>query len=247
MTKDTLPKQLSREDSGFTLLEVLLAMVIMSVMMTITYLSLESILQSKAIIGDEQEVERLELVLARRLAREFQLIRAVGRLPDRANLQPTGSGVAPPPLQAPPLLGEEDSLPNGNPGDSITFVASSVGQNFLDDRVSNSGLVQVSYSLREDPEREKKEDYPVYSLIREEIPHQKPWDQAYQRTVRFPLVDFVEGMKLEYFDYQNEKWTRTWDNNSGGPLPRLIRFTIQVRTPLGKEKLIRGTLPVVGR
>ena len=50
-------------------------------------------------------------------------------------------------------------------------------------------LIALYKKLKEDPEREAQEDYRVYSLIREETPHQKPFDQAYED---------VHGHELEY-------------------------------------------------
>ncbi|MCI5066711.1 prepilin-type N-terminal cleavage/methylation domain-containing protein [bacterium] len=234
----TPPASPPLEDRGFTLIEVLLAIGILSVMVTLSYSSIESILRSKKAIENDQEIERLELVLMRRLTREFQLAYPnLPRLPPADNLKQRFSSRE-------NLLGKQGTMPNGQPGDSVTFVAISAGQQFLEDRRSNSGLVQITYSLREDPERAPQEEYPVYSLIREEVPYKRPYEQAYAEALRFPLLDFAEGLQIEYFDLREGVWTREWGDEERRDLPALLRFTLSVRSPNGKPARIRATVPM---
>ncbi|MCB0328917.1 MAG: prepilin-type N-terminal cleavage/methylation domain-containing protein [Bdellovibrionales bacterium] len=228
----------SNKSGGFTLLEVILAIVVMTIMLGLTYTSMESILRAKKVIEDEQEIERLELVLVRRLSREFQLAYSgIPRLPPQDDLKTRYSA-------SESMLGEEGDMPNGQPGDAITFVAISAGQVFLEDKLSNTGIVQIKYSLKEDPEREPREDYPVYSLVREEIPFERPFEKAYAKAIRFPLMDFAEGFMLEYFDVEKEVWVRVWGDEEHKDLPAMLRFSIFVRTPEGKPKKIQATVPL---
>jgi prepilin-type N-terminal cleavage/methylation domain-containing protein len=223
---------------GFTLIEVLLAITALSIMLTLSYSTISSLLSAKSIIEDEQEIERLELVLIKRLSRELQLATA-------------GIAIMPPPdetetqyTSADNLIGERNELPNGLPGDSITFIGLNAGQNFLEDRPAQTGLVQISYSLKQDPERAPQEDYPVYSLIREEVPYERPFNEAFQKAVRFPLVDTVESLSFEYFDMATKEWSRTWGDAQKKELPAMVRCTIKVRTPRAIPKTISVTVPL---
>ncbi len=227
-----------KDESGFTLIEILLAVGILGFIMSISYGAIGSIVRTKRILEDEQEIERIDHVLVRRLTQEFQLsYPGIPRLPPRDNLDERFHSND-------NMLGEEDSLSNGRPGDSITFVALSAGQYFMEGKNANAGLVQISYRVLEDPEREKEEDYPVYSLVREEVPYTRPFDTVYDQAVRFPLVEIVESFQLEYFDIKSETWTRTWGDGDRTGLPAMIRFTIEVRSPEGKPRIIQGTAPL---
>lgn len=223
---------------GFTLIEVLLAITALSIMLTLSYSTISSLLSAKSIIEDEQEVERLELVLIKRLSRELQLATA-------------GISIMPPPddtetqyTSADNLIGERNELPNGLPGDTITFIGLNAGQNFLEDRPAQTGLVQISYLLKQDPERIPQEDYPVYSLIREEVPYERPFKEAFEKAVRFPLVDTVESLSFEYFDMATREWSRTWGDGQKKELPAMVRCTLKVRTPRSVPKTISVTVPL---
>ncbi|MCB0319415.1 MAG: prepilin-type N-terminal cleavage/methylation domain-containing protein [Bdellovibrionales bacterium] len=241
------PRVLSQPKYGaaqgaFTLVEVLISLAIVGFMLSVAYGSVSSVIRSKNLLTDEQEVVRIEHVMVRRMVRELQLsYLGVPRLPPRDDLEKRFHSTE-------NLFGEEKRLPNGRPGDEITFIALSAGQYFLDSRPTNNGLVQISYRVLEDPENENPNDFPVYSLIREEVPYITPYEKAYEDAVRFPLLENVESFKLEYFDMKTQEWRRSWgEDDAHAELPGMVRFTIDLRSPQGKPQQITGTAALRAR
>ena len=231
-------KKTHESSLGFTLIEVLLAITALSIMLTLSYSTLSSLLSAKSIVEDEQEIERLELVLIKRLSRELQL--ASAGMP----LMPPEGDTETRYTSADNLIGKQGELSNGLPGDSITFIGMHAGQSFLEDRSANTGLVQITYSLKKDPERAAQAPYEVFSLIREETPYKRPFQEAYKKAIRFPLAETVESLSFEYFDMATNEWSRTWGEDKKKELPAMVRCAITLRTPKEIPKTISVTVPM---
>lgn len=226
------------EQSGFTLVEIVIAISVLAVMLTLSYSSINTLISSKEILEDQQTIDRIEQVLVRRICQELQLAYPnIPRLPPADDLDKRFHSYE-------SFLGEPSSLPTGRPADSITFVAISAGQYFMEDRTANAGLVQISYRVLEDPELSEETGERSFSLIREEIPYKRPFEKAHQEAVRFPLVQGVDGLMFEYYDSNTEKWVTSWGDEQYRDLPAMVRFTLLLRTPKGKERVITGSAPL---
>ena len=221
--------------TGFTIIELVLAIAILSVMLTLSYGSINSILRTKQILDDEQEVERAEQVLVRRLVQEFQLSFGRALLPPQNSLSTRYASNQ-------NFIGVTDTIGDGQPADSVTFVARGAGQYFLEGRSSNSKTIQISYKIIRDPKNRGPDGEDLYALIREEVPYKRPYEQAYEEAIRFPLLESVDGLRLQYYDVENTEWVDTWgEDPSRRDTPKMISFTIFLKTPNGKERSISGT------
>lgn len=216
-------------NTGFTLLEVVFSIAILAIIASMTYGSLQQIMLSKKVLDDGRDARFIANSLLNRVTRELQLANDQNRLlPDSAGSNLTA-------LRPDRLIGRKVDLPNGRRGDQITFLALEAGQ-YLPDGGRHSGQVQISYRVEPDPDVKSGEPA-RYMLIREETPHTTPYDKALQRTVAFPITRDLVSFRLEYFSPRADQWLEEWDAQVPDRLPSLIRFSIRLRSPLGREVL----------
>lgn len=233
-------KQNLRTESAFTLIEIVISISILSVIMTITYSGMTQILRAKNILDDRRETNSVAYSLINRITREFQLAYSgIGLLPDRE--VPDGP-------QKPSdynMVGENKSLSNGKRGDSITFVALEGGQ-YLPDGGTHSGLVQITYRVAEDPDRD--ESLPKqYLLIREETPHpnnKSQFERAFAKTMIFPVTENLISLEYRYYDPEKEEFLDAWDPEQNRKLPSQLEIKLELVSPAGELNSYITTVPL---
>ena len=238
-----------RRSRGFTLVEIVIAIAILSIILGTAYSSVTQILNCKKILDDKRDLSVTAYAVLRRLTREFQL--SVDEFPLLFSEDTTDNKDIPNLF----FLGEKGSsgIGSNSSGDSVTFVAQEGGQ-YLPDGGTHTGMVQLTYRLMKDPE--KREDNAALSLVREEIPYAtlpntsdpKEWkkakEKAFKNRMTFPITDNVESFKVRYYDLENDKWVEVWDQDRKGLLPALIQFSIRLRSPLGSVQTYSTMVPI---
>lgn len=222
---------------GFTLIEVVMAITVSIVVTSVIYTSLSQVMSLKVLLDDERELGMVSNSVLDRLTRELQLITAdSGKLlPPKNNLSQTYSDNV-------DLIGESASLPNGESGDSITFIAKDGGQ-YVHDGITHTGAIQITYRVAEDPENSAGKEDASYYLIRDETPLTRKYDTAYDKTMTFPVTSRLVSLRFRYFDADEEVWSDKWDEKKY-KLPRLIQFKLKLRAPSGRIKSFATTIPI---
>jgi prepilin-type N-terminal cleavage/methylation domain-containing protein len=208
---------------GFTLVEVILAIAILAVMMTIVYRVLWGITQAKALIEDRRDGIYLANSVLNRLAGELQLAVKEPLLAPA----PGAAGSSPASGIRPYLQGS-----SGADGDTITFSAKKAGQ-FAIDASGNSGRaprVMITYSLAPDAVEAGPKDTGI-GLYRVEVPDIQPLQEAYRRRLSFPIHTSLVHLQFRYYNKRTKSWTSEWD--SPNTLPDIIEFTVALRTQQG--------------
>lgn len=214
-------------EQGFTLLEVVIAIAILSAMLLLNYKILINIMESKQILDDKREGTYLANSLLTRISRELQL--AV-----RRPLLPSCSGV--------PGSSSSDSQMNRNPmiavekvdgGTSLSFIAQEAGQ-YIPDGGTHSGLVQITYRPAKGTAEDEQLDADMFYLIREEIPYTKPLANACKKALRFPISNNLTNIEFKFYDQRSKQWLENWDNENARRLPAIIQYTASLKTPRGK-------------
>jgi type II secretion system protein J len=219
-----------RSLSGFTLLEVVFALVIFATMMTIGYQSLLYLLRSKKLLDDERDLQTIAASVLNRLTHEMELAYAAGPplLPScDAQNEKYGKNIY--------LRGDSQLLGNGEPGDQITFLAPGIGQ-YLPDAVANTGVVQVRYRVEKDSESNQ------YALVRDEIPLIRPVEKACEKLLIFSITKQIEGLKLFFFDTETDRWRDDWGEEASAKLPSMIHVMLKLRSPGGVVKTYQTTV-----
>ncbi len=222
MTPQRSPRSSRRAhtSSGFTLIEVVIAIAILAVMMTINYRILRGIVEAKKQIDDRREGMYIANSILTRMSKEIQLAVKRPLLPS----QNAAAGVGGQPSQQRVFLGTS-SLD----GASITFMARDAGQ-YVPDGGTHSGVIQLRYSAQRDPEQT---DSSLLAMVREEVPSIKPIARAYKNALRFPISNNLKSLNFRYYDGQEKQWAATWDDQRANKLPTIVEYTIELQTPGG--------------
>lgn len=224
---------------GFTLLELVFALLIFALMLSFAYGGLTSVMRTKGLLDDSREARSITNSILLRLTRELQLASAGQPLMPRPD-EVGGEG-----RRATRLLGERERLRNDQRGDSITFTATEGGQ-YVMDGSTHTGLVQITYRVEEDPEQRGEKDA-TYYLIRDETPYKRPFDKAFEQTMTFPVTKQLEAFELYYFDPDKGQWVDEWSAENNASMPAMIQFTVKIRTPSGKRESFTTAVPVRSR
>lgn len=220
--------------SGFTLIEIVVAVSIVAIILTVAYSALGQIGRSKQALDDARDVRLIANALLNRVAREFQLASSTHSL-----LPPPGSSGTSQdsPFQ---MVGESRSLGDRARGDSVRFVALEGGQ-YLPDGGAHSGAVQISYRVDENPEEQSNDpNTKTYVLVREEVPLIRPLEKAYEKAMVFPITDRLVSFSLSYYNRSDKTWSDSWESS----LPGLVRFSVELRSPLGKIHRFTSAVPL---
>lgn len=213
--------------NGLTLIEVIIAILILTVMMGTAYKGVIYIQRTRQVIIDEQEMQKISSSVIDRLTQEIELATAAGTPlmpPCGENLRDQGRNIY---FSSPPA-GRRTGANNAI--SSIKFIAPGIGQ-ALPDGIRNSGSVQVEYRVVPDPE-----DTSLLALVREELPLIKPNELACKKRLTFTITKRISSLRFEFFDFENNRWHPSWGEDRSTNLPGIVFIELKLRSPRGIEK-----------
>ncbi len=221
-------RKMPRRESGFTLIEVIIAIAILAAMVLLNYQLLRGIIKAKELIEDRRDVMYIANSLLTRLSRELQLAIAAPQHP--LFECPDGPASAPPANAGPQrfLLGESD----GKPG-TILFMAKGAGQQTADSS-GQTGVVMLKYSVEQDPDRSSDRDAPLV-LMRSETPSSGQILKDCKKDIHFPITTNLLDFSLRFYDGQKKSWSNEWKEQRALPLPHIIEFTLVLQSPMGNK------------
>lgn len=237
------------QQHGFTLVEVILAIAILAVMMTLNYRILKGITQAKRLIDDRREGMFIANSVLTRMSKELQLAVKRPLLPPPGTSPGVGSSSSTPP---PPPSGSDDpnvpapgrqpylSGKNDIEGTSIVFMAKDAAQ-FIPGGGTSAGVVQITYRTAKDPENNDRD---TLSLVREEIPNVKPVAKGYKNALRFPITNNLVSLSFRFYDNQDKQWIPSWDSSHATRLPEIIEYTITLKSALGAMQTYTSAVKV---
>jgi type II secretion system protein J len=219
-----------KSERGFTLVELVIAVSILAIILTMAYSSLEFIIRTKKLLDDRREIGAIANAVLLRVSKELQLVT------DKRLIRCKEE-------QRDPIIkleGKSSSLDAGERGDSIEFMAENAGQ-YVPGGLSNNGTVMIRYHVEKDPDSPK--DKPSsYLLIRDEVPDTRPIKVACENRMTFPIAKNVIRLEFSYYDVDKAKWNSDWENNRD--LPKMIRMVLALRSPAGVEHEFVTVLPI---
>lgn len=222
---------------GFTMMEIVIALSILALIMTVSFGAITSMARSKKLLDDQRALRSVGDAILTRMVRELQLASSEDPvLPSREN----PSEVVPQNLT---MRGESKKIDTGEHGDSIIFMAREGGQ-YLPDGGGHAGTVQISYRLERNPEAQDDRGAP-YFFIREETPNVHPAKSAYERAMVFPITENVIGLTFRYYHRDQKKWLDEWGKDSSSmKIPEMIEFTVKMRSPEGRIESFSTAVPL---
>lgn len=235
-----------KKKSGFTLVEVVIAISILSIIFGTAYSVITQIISTKRMLDDRRDISTTASSIIRRLSRELQLVIADSGKP-LVFINSSKFGGA-----SVYFYGESGNSSSGE-GTSIHFLAQEGGQ-YLPDGGTHTGLVEINYRLVRDPEGDKSD---VYSLVREETPYvslprsnnprlyQEALEKARQKRIIFPIAENVVAFDVKYYDLYNDTWVKEW-GTSMNEAPAMIHYSVSLVSPLGSVQKYATTVPIGG-
>ena len=209
---------------AFTLIEIIIAISIMSLIFYVAYRAVTQIGFAKAEIEDQRDTLQIANTILTRFARELQLVSDYQQLED-------------PSLEGYYFFGSDERISGDRDGDQITFLAEDGGQ-YVPDGQTHSGLVMISYRVVRNPERTKSGAEETFVLIRDEVPNTKPYEKALEKRMTFPITDKLVSLNFEFFDHSARSWQNDWkekfQDKAINKVPGMIRIKIRIMTNSGK-------------
>ncbi len=206
-----LPRQYRTTNSGFTLIEVLLAVFIGSIVVGVLYASFFQIIKAKEKTEEELELYHEARVVFSRLTRDLSTV-----FP-RGDLFAESAGVP-----YPYFLGAQD----GDFG-SVRFTSLSRRPST---QKGESDQTEVTYYLQ------GIENSDLYALMRRDNPRIGTENGG----TEYPISERVAGFYLNYIGSANpvegvEDIITEWDSSAIGSLPRAVNVTLVMRGPRGED------------
>lgn len=194
-------------EEGFTLLEVLLAFFIFSILFITIYTSYSSSFRTIDMTESRMELYRKAAIALERISEDLQSS-YISVLPPNSFGQPAGYTQ---------FLGEDTEI-NGKEADVLSFF-SRIPPLFREEDVTVSGQL-LSYTVIEGSEENE------LVLLRSENPE---FSDETEQSEGLVLSDGLLSVNFVYFDDQGQSH-ESWDSESeefGGTLPRMVSVTLE--------------------
>lgn len=209
----------ARNQAGMTLIEVLIAMAMVSFMLVMAWSTTSSVSEAQKYFQDVQERNHEIRVALNRMARDISSAYISGNEDTNFDNRRTL------------FLGKEDT-----PVDELRF--SSLGHVSLWANANESEQALISYHAVRD-----RDDGSRTNLVRRESRRlsNEPWES--EPAEADLLLRNVERVAFEYFDPRDNEWQDGWNTTAtdaeGDRLPERVRITVTVR--LGEREVTYST------
>ncbi len=206
--------QCQTTNSGFTLIEVLIALFIGSLIFGVLYASFFQIIKSKEIVENELELYHEARVIFSRITKDLNSIYPRGNVfLGKSNY-----------TSDEPYF--EGGLENDNSWIEFTSLSRAPSYN-----KSDSDQAQISYYIEEVEDEVEGEDTKLFSLLRRENPYIGGDEDgiSYSLSDRIVLfrLDFFSGGDIEIEDSYSEQW----NSNENLGVPMAVDIILVLRSP----------------
>jgi general secretion pathway protein J len=201
------PKSEIRNGKGFTLIEVLLAMAILAVVITVVYGSFST--ASRNI--EQAEESRNDTDVARAL---------LSRLSDDL----ANAYVNTPLAKTTVFYGKMEETESGSEKFRHDSISLTTLTNWRRPDTKEMELWEVGYFFKEKPEGQ---GYALYRrekrVLDKDIPVLEGGDE-------YEMTDRVESLQLRYYNVMNKQWGDDWDTRKSPALPKAVEITLALDT-----------------
>lgn len=210
--------QCQTTNKGYTLIEVLIALFIGSLVLVTLYASFFQIIKSKEITESELELYHEANVIISNISDDLASIY------DRGNLYLDSPGyIAPVPQFEADLQGEN----------SFIRFASLCRDPGINERDSDQAL--ISYFVQQD------EDTGLYRLYRSE----NPFFEEDSNIVSYAISERVILFRLNYMDglvIDDQNYSESWNSNERGNIPNIVELLLVLKSPRDENVEFRALI-----
>ncbi len=204
-------REIFRQERGFTLLELLVAIAISALVLMVVYQTFNGIVDSAARLEEVADLDHMARVSLGIISRE---LRSAYWKPAGANLNSTL------------IFSGTDGLAGGAASDELVFTTFTplVG---LTGTVSPN-LSVISYEL--EAAAEEEEFYLMHSEDTNSL------GQSLSQEQRYELAEHVKGLNLRYYDGEDDEWMDEWDAGLENKLPNAVEIELYFKTSSGEDQ-----------
>lgn len=220
MIKKTLklPMQWQTTSKGFTLIEVMIALFIGSLIFGVIYSSFFQIMKSKDIAENELELYHEARVILSRITKDLNSVYPRGNIfVGKSNY-----------ISAEPYF--EGGLENDNSWIRFTSLSRSPSYN-----KSDSDQAQINYYVQKIEDRNSDRDDQLYSLFRRE----NPYIGGNEEGVNYSISDRIVLFRLNYLSGESidteDSFSDIWNTNENLAMPRAVEISFVLRGPEQKD------------
>jgi general secretion pathway protein J len=232
-----------RNIGGFTLIEVTVALLLISMVLTFVYESFVLTIQTKEMVEKRAERYTAARIALQRMERELQ----------SAYLEPAATsalqGAGQPPGQTPPPGQAGGAAPGLTADEAKPRTAmqgtSAEGEGFPRDRLDFTTLSHYAIAAAGQDDRQSDHEEVGYFTEtdfkeeRTDLLHREDFtmddDPAGGGDI-FPLIEGVQGINFRYLDPVSKNWTESWDSEQSKSLPAAVEIALYMENPSDKAK-----------
>ncbi|MBI5298953.1 MAG: prepilin-type N-terminal cleavage/methylation domain-containing protein [Deltaproteobacteria bacterium] len=211
---DFLSSVFCRLSSGFTLIEVLVSVSLVSVIMLMIWQTTAQTINARQRIDKRNEVYHNARVSAEKMVQDISMAFLLANTPAEQG-QRQGS----------------PQIKTAFKGDSETLQFSSLAHLRLFKNARESDSCNIGYKLESDPDNRD-----LLILMRRE----SKWltDKPDEGGIWIPLAEKVKKIKFEYYDGRKYEWQSSWNTESDtmSRLPRAVKVTFDFENPDNKDE-----------
>jgi len=208
--------QRDEDSKGFTIVEILVAVTILSVILTIIYGAFASSAKSIIICRKRSDIYQIARLSLHRMAEDI----SCAFPPKDPNPQNIQIG----------FIGEDEEL-DGMPSDRLDFISTShlkSGQG-----LRNPGLYEIGYHIDIDPDTDE------HILFRRE--DDSIDDEIQKGGIALELAERIKGLDFKYYDEEGEE-ADEWYSDDKKSLPRMVKIVLSLEDE--NEKMLDFTTQV---
>ena len=215
--------QCQTTNSGFTLIEVLIALFIGSLIFGVLYASFFQIIKSKEIVENELELYHEARVIFSRITKDLNSIYPIGIVFfGKYNYTSTE-----------PYF--EVGLENDNSWIKFTSLSRAPSYN-----KSDSDQAQISYYIEEVEDEVEGEDTKLFSLLRRE----NPYIGGDEDGISYSLSDRIVLFRLDFFSGDDieieDSYSEQWNSNENLGVPMAVDIILVLRSPGNEDVEFRN-------
>jgi type II secretion system protein J len=195
---------------GFTLLELLVALGIAAVVITLLYETFNAVLRSTQLVDEESEIDQMVRISMERMTNELRS--AYWRSPSET----VGSSMF--------MFVGQDSIATDYPTDTLRF--STLSHARVSSKNADPTVSIVEYALVPVPETDT-----AVLMHREET---TPLSPSASGLEEYELAESVVGLSFRYFD--GKDWSEQWNDADKKRLPKAVEIQLIIKDRSGQER-----------
>lgn len=228
--------------AGFTLLEVMVAIAILSFLMTMVWSSQRQSIRAKTRIETREAIYHQAAVALRKISDDLTMAFLAKK--EVAKAAETAPGATPTPAPQPTSSTQEalkTFLIGQDRGDRDILRFTSFSNMRLFKNAKESDQCKIMYEITQ-----SKKDQDTYDLVR----RQEAWLDATNEVKATPnlMAEGVKSLNIEYYDIKKNEWKKEWDTDKidwKDTLPAAVNIKMGFADPYDEKKTLEFTTSVM--